>query len=536
MLVALYARVSTVRQAENDLSIPDQVQQIQDWCQQRGHTLVRQYIEPGASATDDKRPVFQQMMADAMAKPPGFEAIVIHSLSRFFRDVVEFGVHERRLGKSGVKIISITQQTSDDPMGEMARRLFSLFDEYQSKENAKHTSRAMRENARQGYFNGSRAPFGYQAVATSVTGSRGRKKKKLEIDPGEALIVRKIYDLYLNGLEGRTVGMKEIAMHLNERNFLMRGHPWQMQKIKVLLSDRLYIGEHYFNIRDSRELKNRPPSEWIKVDVPAIIEADFFERVRIKRESRSPAKTPPARLCAPTLLTGFLKCECGASMSVSTGKSGRYRYYKCTRRQRMGNQTCKSRNIPVDLLDKLVLDRLAEQVFTPLRLGKMLEELRRSYRLSRASEQEKLAALQKQIKQTDDRISRLYEAVETGVLPLDETTQNRAQQLKTTREALQIEMANVKSSFNLPMERILPSDVDVFSRFIRGKLLDGSAFAKSYLQMLVDEIRVTGQEATIKGRYDQLIAAIQNQKNKKGTTEVVPSVGYDWRARQESNL
>ncbi|MDP2828106.1 MAG: hypothetical protein Q8O37_05815 [Sulfuricellaceae bacterium] len=85
------------------------------------------------------------------------------------------------------------------------------------------------------------------------------------------------------------------------------------------------------------------------------------------------------------------------------------------------------------------------------------------------------------------------------------------------------------------MEQILPGEVDAFSRFICGKLMAGSGLAKSYLQMLVDEIRVTGEEATIKGGYDQLIAAIQNQKNKKGT-EAVPSVGYDWRARQESNL
>ena len=42
-----------------------------------------------------------------------------------------------------MKVISITQQTGDDAAGEMASKLFSLFDEYQSKENAKHTQRAM---------------------------------------------------------------------------------------------------------------------------------------------------------------------------------------------------------------------------------------------------------------------------------------------------------------------------------------------------------------------------------------------------------
>lgn len=58
MHVALYARVSTTRQAENDLSIPDQLRQLHEWAKVNGHLVVQEYVEPGASATDDKRPVF----------------------------------------------------------------------------------------------------------------------------------------------------------------------------------------------------------------------------------------------------------------------------------------------------------------------------------------------------------------------------------------------------------------------------------------------------------------------------------------------
>jgi site-specific DNA recombinase len=99
------------------------------------------------------------MINDAMMKPPAFMAIIIHSLSRFFRDGIEFGVYERKLGKAGVKVISITQQTSDDSAGEMMRRIITMFDEHQSNEISKHVSRCMKENARQGYFNGSSPPL-----------------------------------------------------------------------------------------------------------------------------------------------------------------------------------------------------------------------------------------------------------------------------------------------------------------------------------------------------------------------------------------
>ena len=86
MAVALYARVSTTKQAEKDLSIPDQLKQMRDWCRNHNYDIAVEYVEAGASATDDRRPEFQRMIGEATLSPSPFEAIIIHSLSRFFRD------------------------------------------------------------------------------------------------------------------------------------------------------------------------------------------------------------------------------------------------------------------------------------------------------------------------------------------------------------------------------------------------------------------------------------------------------------------
>jgi len=59
---ALYLRVSTGRQAEHDLSIPDQRRQLQAYCQAKCIEVVAEFVEPGALATDDRRPEFQRMM------------------------------------------------------------------------------------------------------------------------------------------------------------------------------------------------------------------------------------------------------------------------------------------------------------------------------------------------------------------------------------------------------------------------------------------------------------------------------------------
>lgn len=151
---ALYLRVSTARQAEHDVSIPDQRRQGEAYCASRGYQLVETYVEAGASATNDRRPEFQRMMEAGTGKPAAFDIVIVHSFSRFFRDHFELEFYVRKLAKNGVKLASITQELGDDPMHVMMRQIMTLFDEYQSKENAKHVLRAQKENARQGFWNG----------------------------------------------------------------------------------------------------------------------------------------------------------------------------------------------------------------------------------------------------------------------------------------------------------------------------------------------------------------------------------------------
>lgn len=326
MAVALYARVSTAKQAEKDLSIPDQLNQMRAWCEANGYSIAKEYIEPGASATDDRRPVFQQMIADATDQSMPFEAVIVHSRSRFFRDLFEFLSYERMLGRAGCRILSITQQTSDDPAGEMANKIFSLFDEYQSKENGKHTLRAMKENARQGFFNGSRPPFGYRTVEAEKIGNKGKRKKRLAIDQAEASTVKRIFDMYLDGLNGRSVGVKEIAEFLNNRNISLRGQPWTKSRIHEVLANSVYIGEYYFNKRDQKTKRMKPESEWVRLTVEPIIEAERFEGARCRCAGRAPSKIPPRVVGSPTLLTGLLKCaHCGAGMTLATGKGDELR-------------------------------------------------------------------------------------------------------------------------------------------------------------------------------------------------------------------
>ena len=535
MAVALYARVSTAKQAEKDLSIPDQLNQMRDWCKANGYSIAKEYIEPGASATDDRRPAFQEMIADATHESAPFEAVILHSRSRFFRDLFEFLSYERQLKRAGCRLISITQQTSDDPAGEMASKMFSLFDEYQSKENGKHTLRAMKENARQGFFNGSNPPFGYRTVEVEKVGNKGKRKKRLAIDPTEASTVKRIFDMYLDGLHGRSVGVKEIAEHLNNRGITLRGKAWTKNRIHEVLANTVYIGEYYFNKRDAKNQRIKPQSEWVRLTVEPIIEAERFAGARCRCAARAPAKIPPRVVGSPTLLTGLLKCaHCGAGMTLATGKGGRYRYYKCNTRISRKSDLCDSKPIGMEKLDEAVLSALAEQAFTTERVKIILEQLNHQQKAALNNQEAEMRPLKRELANIEQETTRLYEAVGKGYLPMDQSLSVHAHRLQARKQEILTTIAGFKRQQQMPLDLLKMKNIQAFTSALRSKLLDRkSGFGKEYLRLLVSEIRIQDSTATITGSYAALANAMA-EKN-LGTLGRVPRFVPNWLPDLDSN-
>ena len=75
-------------------------------CASRGYQLVETYVEPGASATNDRRPEFQRMIEAGTSRPAPFHVVIVHSFSRFFRDAFDMEFYVRKLAKNGVKLLA----------------------------------------------------------------------------------------------------------------------------------------------------------------------------------------------------------------------------------------------------------------------------------------------------------------------------------------------------------------------------------------------------------------------------------------------
>jgi site-specific DNA recombinase len=536
---ALYLRVSTGRQADNDLSIPDQRRQARAYCASRGWEIVADYVEPGVSATDDRRPEFQRMIDAATTKPPAFDVIVVHSFSRFFRDQFQLEFYVRRLAKSGVRLVSITQELGDDPMSNMIRQIMALFDEYQSKENAKHTLRAMNENARQGFWNGSRPPIGYRIVEAAE--QRGHRTKKiLEIDPIQAETVRLIFRLAREG-DGSSgpMGVKSITKHLNAAGVRTRdGGRWGLAAVHDVLTRTTYIGRHRFNTRFWKTRERKPEAEVVEMTVPPIIDTAEFEAVQALLKSRSPALTAPRVVSGPTLLTGICFCAgCGMAMTLRTGKGGRYRYYTCSTKVRQGETGCTGRTVPMRKLDTLVADHIEQRLLQPARLESILSSVldRRKERAERRTAH--IAELRKRASEADAKFKRLYDAIENGVADLtDPMLKDRIAELKAIRDQARADAERAEDAIERLGPTITPQTLKTFARHARKRMrTESGGYRRDHLRALAQRVEVDRKEVRIMGSKSVLLRTLVAASIAKTAGFGVPSFVPKWRARRDSN-
>ena len=537
--VALYLRVSTGRQAENDLSIPDQRRQALAHCVNRGWKVAEEFVEPGASATDDKRPEFQRMIDAATGKPPAFDAIVVHSFSRFFRDQYLLEFYVRRLAKNGVKLVSITQELGDDPMSNMIRQIMALFDEYQSKENAKHTLRAMKENARQGFWNGALPPIGYRIKAAEQRGAK--TKKVLKIDPIHADTVRLVFRLALHGADGSgPMGLKSICKYLNENRILTRdGGKWGIGSLHQVLTRTTYIGRHYFNTTDWKTKKPKPESEWAEMAVPPIIPEEEFYAVQANLKARSPALTAPRIVSGPTLLTGICFCAaCQGAMTLRTsGKGEQYRYYTCSTTARMGKTGCKGKTVPMEKLDTLVADHLDRRLLDPDRLEEVMADMIERRDEWAARRRGHIGELRKRAAEADAKLKRLYEAIEAGVADLsDPMLKGRVTELTTIRDQARGDAERAAAAIERLGPAITPEILRELATVARRKLrTEDGRYRRDHLRALAQRVEVGDGEIRIMGSKTELLRTLVAASS-VGTAAIgVRSFEPKWRAREDSN-
>ena len=219
-------------------------------------------------------------------------------------------------------------------------------------------------------------------------------------------------------------------------------------------------------------------------------------------------------------------------MTLRTGKSGRYRYYACATCAQKGKAACKGRAIPMEKLDRLVTDRLADRLLTKERVCDLLSGLIERQTAKCEDRAGRLATLRAKLADAENRLGRLYAAIETGLAdPADLTLKSRISTVKSERDLAQISLDRAISEAN-PRSQLTDEKIEAFADLMRANITSGAIpFRRAYIRSVIDEVEVDDAEIRIFGRKTVLERLVMGG----GTPAGVPSFVRKWRARRDSN-
>ena len=353
MPAALYARVSSERQ-DVDLSVAAQLRALRDYAEKNGYLVVREYVDEAESGKVADRPQFQKMLDEAAKPEAPFKEILVWKFSRFTRKREHAVAFKSMLRRRGIRVVSITEQAEDNATGRLLEAIIESVDEFYSENLAQEVVRGMREAASRGFWMTTYAPYGFKRVHVQ---DGPKKRPKLELDPPDDGVVRRIFDM---ALQGRST--LDIAKTLNAEGIpTSNGKKWLKTTIHFILTNEAYAGTVVWGAN----AKDGQPPVRVEDAHPAIVSRREFRRIAGMMQSRAPKKVNPRRISSPYLLSGLAKCEtCGKAMTAAEAKSGKYTYYICHSLLKRGKGTCKTPRLNAKKFENIIVDELRANILT----------------------------------------------------------------------------------------------------------------------------------------------------------------------------
>ena len=402
----VYARYSTDMQREE--SIEAQIAAINEYAQQKGITIARQYIDRASSGkTAEGRENFLQMIADA--KSGEVSLILVHKSNRFARNREESAIYKHKLRKLGITVKAVAQDFGEGPHAVLMDAIMEGLDEYYSLELATETMKTLKVNASKCQYNGGRPLYGY----------RINSEKHYELEPQEAAVVKDIYTKIVSGWS-----YIEVLRYLDEAGVCNRqGKSFGKNSLHDMLRNERYTGTYIFNEtprrhpvtgkRTSRIKKNS--NEIIKIPggIPQIVQHETWEKVQIIMDARK--QNPTTARKRKYLLTGFIKCGvCGGSYIgiTTTTQYTEKSYYRCSSK---GNKpgSCNSKNISLEETETKVEEFLRTQIesIIPEELAAATNKFIAN---ERGNSKAKIAAIKNDLWDIEKKIENLLVALENG--------------------------------------------------------------------------------------------------------------------------
>jgi site-specific DNA recombinase len=514
MQVAIYARVSTQRQAQAQTT-DQQLDRLRAHAEGQGWSLAADHVfrDDGYSGANLRRPGLDRLR-DAAASAR-LDRVLITEPDRLARNYVHQVLLVEELQKHGAEVVFLDRPMSRDPHDQLLLQIRGAVAEYERTLISERMRRGRLRKLRAGtLLPWTRPPYGYR-----LDPERPRDPAGVRLDEAEAAVVRDLFAWFAD--EGATI--LALTQRLARLGLASpRGHrTWNASALRGVLTNPTYLGQVFANRARTRPAERRhsallpigrgvsgvkqpvDAAEWIAVaPVPAIVGQAQFDRAQERLAYNRQVARRNNRV-HPYLLRGLVscgRCRLGCrGIHMPTG----YDYYVCRTKSRMRlllpGERCPARYIPARPLEDLVWRDLCEALSAPEMVAQAMQRARgghwlpQEWQARRASMRRGRAAL-------GQHLERLTEAYLAGVVPLAEY-ERRRRDIDARLTALERQEQDLVHGAERQDETArLAAHAEAFCRRVREGLAEADFERKrALLELLVDRVVVT--DGAVEIRY-----------------------------------
>lgn len=258
----IYARLSNEDQYElKSVSIETQISICSEYAKNNNLIVKEILYDDGYSGTNFNRPSFQKLIE--LIETKTINCLIIKDLSRLGRNFLKVSEFvEDYFPKKNIRLISIndnydSENTNDE---ELTVAIRNFLNGYYAKECTKKFNIALINKSKRKQIN-SRGMYGYKIIRDQQT-----KETKMKIDKDSALIVKRIFKMFINGIStpqiAKTLEKEKIlspiyTIYLNNKwkipdTIEEQKYKWTKNIILKIIKNKSYLG-HTINFRRSNK-------------------------------------------------------------------------------------------------------------------------------------------------------------------------------------------------------------------------------------------------------------------------------------------
>jgi len=347
---AVYTRKSTeegLNQQFNSLDAQREAAEayIASQCHEGWLCLPQRYDDGGFTGANMDRPALQCLLDEIQAGH--IDCVIVYKVDRLSRSLLDFAKMMETFDQQRVAFVSVTQQfNTATSMGRLVLNVLLSFAQFEREIISERTRDKIAAMRRKGKWSGGVPLLGYDLDL---------RKTRLVVNPKEAVRVRAIFALYLE-----LGGLLPVVRELKRRRW--RTKRWRTRQGEVR-GGRLFTKTnlHRLLTRFAYIGKVHHKNELYDGEQPAIVAAEIWQQVQAQLKDKRRSGCGLARNKFGALLQGLLRCApCGCAMTPAHAIRGRkcYRYYLCCGARRHGRQSCPSKAIPAEPIERLVLEQI----------------------------------------------------------------------------------------------------------------------------------------------------------------------------------